>query len=68
MNLRKAARAILSVTALAWSIPLAQAGEASNDVEETVAAEQSQGRATPGQAARRGSPPSAGTEDGIADE
>lgn len=38
MKLSRTARALLSVTALAWSIPFAQATEARIDVDETVCA------------------------------
>jgi len=45
MNLSKAARALLSVTALAWSIPFAQAAEERGEAEETVAVREAPQRA-----------------------
>ena len=38
MKLSKAARAILSITALAWSIPFAQATDDRPDADERIAA------------------------------
>ena len=54
MRLSRTARTLLGVTALAWSIPFAQAGDDRLDREEPAALEMQRDRPAPGRVASLG--------------